>query len=465
MNPLIELNDPQAIQSGLFPDLAPQQTALWRDGENLTFTDGSVEKCTGWDVIETGRAYSISALAQSYSDGFRRVYQGAGTEVWMSTDLAPSIRLGSGFNAAGRWSLETYGNFAFATNNVETPQIYANGGANTMASWGNLGALGTPFLKARIVRKIYNFPMLFSGQRVVWPAYNDIYDFIPGPGKRAGDFFIRDLDSEVMAVEPIGTGLLFYSGDMWGYIAFVGGEAAMDIQVRGTGIGAVGPSAVVPVGNFHYGVSRKGIWKTDGNVFDYVDRGIVNRWLNAHIDWTRKLEVVAQHNERLGQVEFYFPCLDNVVRGLGFKYAGQTSWTKLKKPVTAASPQQELLHPVVALGTSWALDDKGTEAGAAALASSLTTAAFNAGQANRFKRWDMVRVPRTGTGVVEVRFGYADTEDAAPDWTAWEELTRDNWLSGRESVYLTMDLRSTAANVSWRLGGVSAFGVLTGVAS
>ncbi len=89
--------------------------------------------------------------------------------------------------------------------------------------------------------------------------------------------------------------------------------------------------------------------------------------------------------------------------------------------------------------------------------SSLVSGPFDAGAINRYKWWDMVQLEIETDGLVEVRFGlhklptYGD--DAEDRYTAWTPVARENYIQ-QESVFLTMELRSTEADTNWRLGGL-----------
>jgi hypothetical protein len=451
MKPAIEINDPAMVASGLLVDPLPNQIALWKDGSNVLFIDGEVVKRGGWDLPYDALG-PIGGLAQAYVNGQKRTYVGTGTKLFKFQDGART-EIGSGFTG-GAWSMATYGAFLIATNDTDHPKVWKDSG--TVVDYG-------PIARARIVRKLSGFPMLFHGQEAYWPAYNDFEDFVPGPGKRAGSFFVRDLDGDIEAVEPLGNVLVYYTQDMFGTISFIGGESAFGfITNQKGGIGAVGPDAVAGVGPFHYGLSKKGIWKSDGNSFEYIANGAILKWLKANINWTQAVNTRALHNEARRLVEFHFMCLDGTIRGVAYNYANG-SWTILVAPVLFLLEQGVYDYPLVAIGNLWGFYDKGDNAGAAALSAAIETAPLAAGTPRRYKLWDKLVVFFEADGVVEFRVGYSDTPQGEPDWTEWAQLSHDdNWLSDRESVFIKLGFRSTAVNADWRLSGFEVFGEATG---
>lgn len=451
MKPAIEINDPAMVASGLLVDPLPNQLALWKDGENILFIDGEVVKRGGWDLPNDALA-PIGGLAQAYVNGQKRVYVGTTEKLFKFQD-GTRTEIGSGFTG-GAWSMTTYGSFLIATNDTDHPKVWKDTG--TVVDYG-------PVARARIVRKISSFPMLFRGQEAFWPAYNDFENFTPAPGNRAGNMFVRDLDGDIEAVEPLGNSLIYYTQDMFGVITFIGGDAAFSfITNQKGGIGAVGPDAVVGVGPFHYGLSRKGIWKSDGNSFDYIANGRILKWVRANINWVQSVNTKALHNEARQQVEFHFMCLDSVVRGVAYNYANN-SWTILKSPVRFLAEQNVFDFPLVAIGNLWGFYDKGDNAGASALEAWVETAPMSAGTARRNKLWDKLVAYFQADGVVQFRVGYLDTPQADPDWMEWRTLSHgDNWLSERESVFIKVAFRSVALGADWRLAGFEVFGEATG---
>ena len=453
MRPLLKINEPERFSSGIWIDTPENQPSLWRDATNVLFSDGLIEKSRGYSQTAVVPS-RVSGMASAFAGGFQRLYIGAGSQVFMAEGLAPPTQIGSGFAPNSLWVLEPYGNFLLATNGVNRPQIWENTGA--LVPWPT-----APFLNPRLVKKLEVFPILFQGQEIAWPAYNNFKDFVPGPGKRAGQFFVRDLDGDIMAAEPLGDALVYYSQDMFGFIRFVGGEAAMSIRTHpGGGIGAVGPHAVAACGPFHYGISRKGIWQSDGNSFRYVARPAVARWFKDQIDWLNAIDCVVVHHEAESQVVFFFPCKDGTIRGLGYTYDGPASgrWTKLEMPITAAAEQSTFTAPPVAAGTTVGLFATGSNAGTSVLPSSLRSAPLDMGSTDQAKRWQMLELHLQLGAALEFRVGYSNALKAEPEWIDWRSAQHENWLEDFESIFLTVEFRHSQLGTNWRLTGMEIHG-------
>lgn len=453
MRPLLKLNEPEMFSSGIWIDTPDNQTSLWRDATNVLFSDGVIEKSRGYSQTAVMPS-RVSGMTSAFVAGFQRLYIGAGTQVFKAEGLAAPTQIGSGFPANALWVFEPYGSFLLATNGVGKPQIWENGGV--LVDWPT-----APFSAPRLVKKLEVFPILFQGQEVAWPSYNNFKDFVPGPGKRAGQQFIRDLDGDIMAAEPLGDSLVYYSQDMFGFIRFVGGEAAMSIKTHpGGGIGAVGPHAVAAAGPFHYGISRKGIWQSDGNSFRYIARPGVARWFKDNIDWLKAIDCVTLHHEAETQVLFFFPCKDGQIRGLGYTYDGPASgrWTKMEMGITAAAEQSTFSAPPIAAGSAVGLFATGSNAGNAPLPSSLLSAPLDMGSADRAKRWQMLELHFEFGGSLEFRVGYSDKLKDEPNWIDWQVAQNENWLEDYESIFLTVEFRHQQLGTTWKLNGMEIHG-------
>jgi hypothetical protein len=454
--------DPAAaglIEFGIFPSLPAKQQRLWDNASNVRFGDRGAEKAKGISALASV-AGNVSGMAQAFVEGKQRVYLGTATTFYRYQD-GDTITLGDTFTS-GRWSIIPWGEWVLAVNGVDPVQVDKDTG--TMVPLA-----GVPVTTARIIRKLAQRPIIFNGQDAYWPRATDIeYWTTPDPTGRAGSMFIRDLDSDVVAVEPLGEFLAYYTKNKMGLISFIGGQDVYGFKNRLEGIGAIGLNAVIPVGQKHWGLSANGIWLTDGSGFQYMDAPALNRFLDDHMDKTRGDDVYGVHIKDRTSVEWHFPGPDNHMHCVGVNYSNN-AWYHLHMELTAAISQEVFDFPLAAReGGEWGLYDNTNDIGTATMTSSLTTGGFDAGEANRYKWWDKVQVNIEKAGAVEVRFGLHSTptmgETASDEWLDWRPLELDNWIQ-RESVYLTMHIRSTALNVSWRIGGLSVWGEMAGYVS
>lgn len=463
MQPLLILPPPDApniLESGIAPSLPAKASKLWLDATNVLFIDRGVEKARGITAVSS-IVGDIFGISQAFVDGQQRAYLGTVNTFYQYSD-GDTAELASGFGG-GNWSIIPWGTWVLATNGIDPVQVCKND--TVMVPLANV-----PVGTARIIRKLAQRPIIFAGQTAYWPRATDIeYWTVPDPTGNAGSFFIRDLDSDIVAVEPFGEFLAYYTNNQMGLVTFIGGASVYGFKNRIEGIGAIGLNAIVPVGQKHYGMSANGFWVTDGSSFDYLEHPAIDAFFDAHVDKTLGDRITGVHVRDRQMVAWFFRDVDGSIHGLEFCY-GNGSWQHLQMPITAAAAQEVFDGPLAAAsGGEWGVFDASSDVGGATMTSSLRTAGFDAGEPQRFKHWELVQVNIEATNGVDVRFGLHryETMGAHPDdyWTDWAALGRDNYLGlggGLDSVYLSMELRSLTFGVSWRIGGLSVHGTLGG---
>lgn len=455
MIPLLVLKEPDLLNAGIFPSLPANQLVLWKTAENVFFNDGVVEKIGGW-TQEIALPSEVLALQQAYVEGEKRVYAATADKVY-KWNAGVSSEIGTGFTAEN-WSLESWGSWLVGTNDVDVPQVWKNA-----ASMVPLG--GVNFTRAKLFKKLQNHLLAFntnvSGQQFNFSSKSNPEDWVTTASNSAGDLFIRDLDAQIEAVELLGESIGFYSADMAGIVQYVGAPLYFGAKVMLNGIGAVSQYAVVQVGRLHYGLSKKGFWRSDMVSFDYIDTPAVNRWFQDNINWASVANLRSVHLEQRNVVLWIFDCQDAVRRGLAYNYKTR-GWTIIKAPWTALLEQQILDRPLVGTTAGWGYLDQGANAITAALSASLVTNSLDAGRPERLKGWDCLRVDRDSVvGGMEVRFGFGDRPGTSDYWSSWTALDYENWIH-QEAAYLTVEFRSTEVDAAWRISGLTLLGTIGG---
>ena len=74
-SPLLTINDPRLIQSGIVRAPHPLNVPLWIDGENMNFSEGKAWKSRGWSsAFTTGVAVPIrGVLGQRLTTGIQEI--------------------------------------------------------------------------------------------------------------------------------------------------------------------------------------------------------------------------------------------------------------------------------------------------------------------------------------------------------------------------------------------------------
>lgn len=148
----------QELRAGLFPDLYPSLSPLWEDGLNVEFTDSGIEKIGSYhSVATTSSGEPIRGILQAFEDTSFVAYFGDLSNLYRVDLVSFEItELGSGFTTfensgetiwdagvtswdggstiwdlgtlvPGHWSFVNYGNWIFATNGQDSPQVSTGG--------------------------------------------------------------------------------------------------------------------------------------------------------------------------------------------------------------------------------------------------------------------------------------------------------------------------------------------------
>jgi hypothetical protein len=233
-----------------------------------------------------------------------------------------------------------------------------------------------------------------------------------------------------------------------------------------TGIGAVSKHSVVPVGQVNFGLSRAGIFHTDGSTFQYIDRPALDKWLQQNIDWTRESSIAGYFNDKLSLVIWAVPILggafasvavDPKIRQLTAEsiYLGRMTFTYLDNLMGFGIERMIFDYPVISQQDGLYLESvTNTLAGNFTLATNL----FNGGSEDIYKMWDYMIAPGTYGPDAQVQFGVTDTPDLSTvQWGPLVPLSVRVPMPGGpiESVYLAMKFQ---AQTTFRLSGITVFG-------
>lgn len=455
MQKIADLNNAQLLTRGLYPDLPKNQAQLFFSGSNIDFDVTGVVKTRGNSYLDNV-ATPIYAIAQSYVNGLRRAYFAEADKLWSWT-VGGKAQIGSGYGGLGYWSMVPWGSWLIATNDFDVPQVWKDDGNPASA----LADVRRP--RFRLVKRHQNRILGFFGQSVDWSSDSNPELWDPAENNSAGGQLIRDLDSDITAACQLSTtNLGVYSFDKMVVMSYIGSPFFYGFPTTIPGIGAWNDSGVMQVGNRNYGFGPKGFWTTDGISFDYIDRPQIKNWVLTQLDKNNSRRIVGVHDSFMTMVKWWFPCLDGVIRGVGFNYK-DPAWTIYEQPFTAAVEQEVFDFPLIANGTTFGYYSS-PDLGAAPLPTSLTSFPFDATQRFNYKLWDAIQLDYEGTGL-EMRFGFADNPDDVPEWTAWAPAVKGYNYINRESVLITFDFRSTALGDDWKVTGATIWGEVTGYAN
>lgn len=449
MRKLIDLQAADLLERGMFPDMPKNQQELWAEGQNVQFEEGGAKLATGW-TEEEWMPGTVWATDQAYIEGIRRAYI-ATAEVVYKWEYGTLTEIGDGFEGLGYWSLVPWGNWLIATNDYDVPQVWKNAGM--------MGPLAdAPVPRFRLMKKHKNHVLGYIGQTVYWSDESNPEVWSPTETNKAGDLFIRDLDSDIVTVTPIGANFAIYSFDTMVVQNWIGAPLVFGFSTAIDGIGGLSDTSAVGVANKNYGMCGKGFFVTDGISFDYIDRPAIKKWVFDQFNVAEQRRVVGLHDEEAQIVKWWFPCLDGQIRGVGFNYR-KSSWSIYFQQVTAAASKSVYDFPLIGAEDKWGFHT-GATAGGVPQEALLRTFPLDSTKRENYKLWDMLRCDFEGEDL-EVRFGFQDTLKDAIEWTDFVPIETE-MFPDRECVFLTVEFRSIAAEDFWKLTGVSIHGEITG---
>lgn len=344
MKSLLQVNS-QIIQSGIWKT-AKASGVLWEEGNNVVFRDLGFRRIDGAQQQSTVIADQVRDIAQAYVAPARRIYLGTDTGLEMRELVANvwSASVLGAWTQAGQYAdLETWGSWLVATNGVDPVLVWKNGPLGPLA--------GVPFTRAKVLLRKQPFLLAFNTNNigdtaVEWSSDSNIEDWTPTAINKAGNYNLRDLDSEIVAAEHIGNRVAVYSRSGMALGQFVGGANVWSWQRAVHGVGAISRRSVVTLDPYNYGFSRDGIFKTDGNSFLYVDDPAMLRYIRDNADFSKEHLFWGVSDSALKMVSFHFLTADNLWRSVSY-YPEQGIFTKGDLQLTAGARKEVFNFPLV----------------------------------------------------------------------------------------------------------------------
>lgn len=449
---LLEFRPGKGLDSGLNPSAEEASGAVWREGNNVWFRETAIEHLLGRLRVVSSISRQSQTLAQAFTQaGARRLYfEDLGIiNYW---EGAGSVVIGN-LASVGDYDLETWGDWLLATDGVGNLQIWKNTG-----TFGTVGDSASQFARCKIIKKlaqhliVYNTNVFPTGFH--WCSASNPDLWTPAQTNSARNLTIRNLDSEIIAVEPIGAAHAVYSKNTMMLVRYVGPDqwfGTPDQAIQG--IGAVSKKSIVSNGNFNYGISRAGMFATDGNSFTPIDRPAIDKWLQENVDWSLASTIAGYFDERLGLAIWSLPMLSGGRRSIGMDpktravtteaiYLSRKSFSMLDVNFGSGLGREIFDYPIISLtdGIYYA-SLSNTLAGNFSITSHL----HDAGEPEYFKTWDYVIITGKISPSSQIRLGYTNEPDKDTiEWTDWQAITSSRVpFAPRESVYIAIDLKAT----------------------
>jgi hypothetical protein len=336
-----------------------EEAQTWIDLNNVVIEGMGLGRPLGAELIETVNE-DIQFMVQTvtkdgpraFISGERSIWQCDGTDVTtVNTNL---------FTAGGLTTLESWGGWILATNNIDVPQVRKDSAPG--ATFGPLTITGGNFTKCKQFIRRQPYVMAvgtdttlagdFARARVRWCSDDNVEMWEPKPENTAGDFEIRDVSGEIQGACPLGDATAIYSNEAVTIASYIGPPYVFSFVTTLRGFGIYGPKAVCAVGRLNYGIGPQGVFQTDGYSYQLLGDDNFRRWLKDNVDASsaaKRHEITCLHNEFTDTVHFCFPVLTGGYRMLYWKLDRQKfTWGDLR--CNAAVEREVFSQPIVAVG-------------------------------------------------------------------------------------------------------------------
>jgi len=261
---------------------------------NETFGELLTGSVSGAVITNAGSGYSVGTnLAFSGGQG---------------TNLTAQVTEISSSTGAARIKITNFGSG------------YNNSDVLTASSGGlqiRLTASDCPFTKVTAIDKSgphilainYNKANSEHPYDVAWCDTDNPDTWIPASANAAGSLTLREASSPLKAIVPLGDAKAIYTEDQMFILQYTGAPYYFGYKTAfASGAGAVSPRSVVAVDSTNYGLSRRGLFVTDGSSVETIgDSEGINKYIRDNIAESEYAQVVAYHNKLNNEVIWSLP--------------------------------------------------------------------------------------------------------------------------------------------------------------
>lgn len=476
--PLFQAIDPAQLSSGLLPDRHALQRPLWERASNVRFYGGKVKR-----LIPAALAFAAGSAGQP-SRGISQHQDSNGTRwTWLAAlnvagDLelyrwyGPAAELVYTFGAANVErdqnalvkatfaDLTHYGDWTILNTGQELPMLYKP---------GVLLGIYPQAPQAQLFMKKLSFVVALgtglARKGIAWSDGNNIELWTIAEDNSAGDQSLEELDTGIVAGANLGQFIAVYAEDQMALVQFIGAPFWFSARVMLDGIGAVGKQAVASDGRANYGVGRNGVWRTDGQSFQYIDRNAIQDYLQDNVNWSQASKITAARNDVTGCFEFSFPMGDSLEVSEAWAFDPTTGGWGQVEPWQTQMERRLLDQPLGAGGNTVKLLNSDVDAVAPL---DLATKPLLLQSPHMDFLIDEADILVNAASGVEFRVGVSNflNSESFVDWSSWQVVRADMRtyrLDLRVSgIYYKVEFRSTADDWLLDLQGFLLYGTAQG---
>lgn len=332
--PLILVDNPQLVSSGLWPDRHVSQTPLWETAENVQFTGGKAQRRVPNSVIPvaTGVVAPVLGFGQMQaSNGVRwlwfaqggKIYRWYGPAAELINDFGSYVINASSTLDPTLFDFTPWGNWVIVNAADKGAWIFKPGSPNTFLrlAGGTAPQDAVAYFKKR--NQLLAIGHGINHKNVSFSDADDIDSapgWTPSPTNLAGSIPLEELSTPCRAACDFGGSIAVLGENQLFAINWVGSPFYYGQKKLLIGIGAVGKFAAVSDGQLLYGMSRNGLWKSDGLQYSYIDEVVLRDYVQNNVNWTQGAKACVRKNDTTGCIEFSFPIGASLVNNDGWAY-------------------------------------------------------------------------------------------------------------------------------------------------
>ena len=419
---------------------------------NINFNDLTDSEVSGASVNAAGATYAVGDTV-TFTGGAGTGLAATVTEITGTAVKAFEItNFGSGYaDADGLTQNTTSGSGTGLTVTLQVPDA-------TFTRVRTVATLGPHVLAFNYDKGTNELPFDFA-----WCSEDDPDTWIAASANSAGSLTIREATSEIKTAVPLGNGLGVYTEDQLFMVSYTGAPFYFGYRrMMSSGVGSVSTKAVVSVDRKHYGLSRRGLFVTDGvNTQSIGLNEGINSYLEENIAITEYPQVVGYHNKRDNEVIWFIPIgSSKPTEEIYYNYEFNTFGVRTGS-LSAAQESGVFDSPLTgdADGKFYVEGEGGS-----AQSTIGTTTAHDLGDSDRVKEVTSIRVGKRGVGSPVIRVGWADVISDTPTYTDSFTVDEDYKEVFLRTVgrYIFLEVTSSGTGDTWELTHMTIKGRMSG---
>lgn len=474
--PLILVDSPELVSSGLWPDRHVAQTPLWELVQNAQFAGGKVRRRLSNQLIFDAGANPVRGLGQlQASDGVRWIWAASGGRIvrWYGPpleEIAAALTFQRDATATQEptyFDFTPWGNWMLVNSADNGIRRYDPAGP-TFAVLPGAPDDAVAFFKKR--NQLLAIGYGVNRRLVGFSDADNIEDWVSTATNLAGEIPLEEADTPIRAGCHFGPSVAVLTENQLFEVRWIGAPFYYGQQKLLDGVGAVGKQAVCNDGRLIYGFSVNGAWRSDGNSYTYSDEVILRDYLQENINWAQAAKITVRKNDVSGCIEFSFPVRGNVDCNEAWsfdpRYGG---WGPVPAFETMA-PRSLLRKNIQGMvdGDVELIEDDDNGAGDLLLETKAMLAQRDNNALHVGALMDEFEIFMHKASKVEFQYGVAEFPDGPWSWTSPEEL-KEKQVTYRPLVRITgtyhkLRFQNIKGTTDWQfdLQGFAVFGIADG---